>query len=124
MEQGNINNIQNRTSYDMENEFHGHDGPPFDSNIAGRSPPGTLLPRNEHQLDHYFQEIERIVEYLTRCVDRLKYLRLEGVEMFENSRRHFQDGTGEDPLRAWEVRIHSMLGMLRDIREESSELPS
>jgi hypothetical protein len=120
MERDDTKNTLNRTYYDTENEFHGMHAPPLDENIAGRALPGTLIPRSEHQLDHYFQEIQRLVEYLTRCIDRLKYLRRDEVHMFENSRRYFQDGTGENPLRAWEVRIHAILGMLRDIQEEAS----
>jgi hypothetical protein len=120
MDQDNDNGFPERAKYEAENQFHGHDGPLFDSNIAGRASPGTLVPRNEHQLDYYFQEIERIVEYLTRCVVWLKYLRHEDMEKFENSRKHFRNGTGEDPLRTWEVRIHSLMGILRDIRDKNS----
>jgi hypothetical protein len=55
---------------------------------------------------------------MARSVDRLKYLRDEDVDAFEDTRRYHRSGTGEDPLRAWEMNIHAMLGMLRDIREE------
>lgn len=59
-----------------------------------------------------------MVDYLTRSVDRLRYLRLEDVDLFDDARRYHRSGTGEDPLRAWELNLHAMVGMLRDIREE------
>lgn len=58
-----------------------------------------------------------MVDYLARCVNRLKYLRHEDVDVFEDARRYHRSGTGEDPLRAWELNMHAMMGMLRDIRE-------
>ncbi len=60
-----------------------------------------------------------MVDYLARCVDRLRYLRLEDVDTFEDARIYNRSDTGEDPLRAWELNIHAMVGMLRDIREEA-----
>jgi len=122
MAQNNTNNNASKTVHEIESEFHGHEGPSFDSNIACRASSGTLRPRPEGQssaLDHYFQEIQRVVEYLTRCVDRLKYLREEDMDVFEDARRHHRNGSGEDPLRAWEVRTLAMVGMLRDIQDEA-----
>ena len=122
MSQNNTNNNESKTVHEIESEFHGHEGPPFDSNIACRASPGTLRPRPEGQssaLDHYFQEIQRVVEYLTRCVDRLKYLREEDMDVFEGARRHHRDGSGEDPLRAWEVLALAIVGMLRDIQDDA-----
>ena len=122
MAQDSTNNNKCETVQDIESEFHGHEGPPFDSCIACRAAPGTLRPRLERQssaLDHYFQEIERTVEYLTRCVDRLKYLREENVGVFDDARKYHQDRAGEEPLRGWEVRMLAMVGMLRDIQVES-----
>jgi hypothetical protein len=121
MAQHSKNHGEIKTVYEIESEFHGHDGPSFDSNIAGRTPPGTLQPRLTRQaghLDHYFQEIQRVMDYLAGCVDRLKYLKREDIDVFEDARRHHRDLTGEDPLRGWEVRMHAMMGMLRDIRDE------
>ena len=115
-------NNKNKIAQEIESEFPGHEGPSFDSCIACRAAPGTLRPRLERQssaLDHYFQEIERSVEYLTRCVDRLKYLREEDVGVFDDARKYHRDGAGEEPLRAWEVRMLAMVGMLRDIQVES-----
>jgi hypothetical protein len=59
-----------------------------------------------------------VVDHLTRSVDRLKYLRHEDVDGFNDARRHHRSGIGEDQLRAWELNMHAMVGMLRDIREE------
>jgi hypothetical protein len=56
-----------------------------------------------------------VVEYLTRCVDRLRYLRKEDSETFENAGEHYRDRHGEDPLRGWEVRLHAMV----DVRAEA-----
>ncbi|KAN0096370.1 hypothetical protein V8E51_015175 [Hyaloscypha variabilis] len=126
MKQDNSNNNASKTVHEIESEFHGHEGPSYDSCIAGRASPGTLRPRQQGQssaLDHYFQEIQRVVEYLTRCVDRLKYLREEDVCVFEDARRYHREGTGEDPLRAWEVRTLVMVGMLRDIQDEALQDP-
>jgi hypothetical protein len=121
MKQCHDNSTPNRASYDAENQFHGSDGPSFDETIAGRAQPGLPMHRLEHELDHYFRETQRLVEYLTRCIDRLKYLRREDVQAFENSRRYFRDGIGEDLLRVWEVRMQVMLGMLRDMQMEGFE---
>ena len=121
MAQDDITNHKKKTCHESESEFHGHDGPPFDSQIPSRAPPGTLQPLLEGRLshfDHYFHEVQRIVDHLARSVDRLKYLRDEDVDAFEDTRKYHRSGTGEDPLRAWEMNIHAMLGMLRDIREE------
>jgi hypothetical protein len=121
MSQDSTRNSQNKTVHEIESEFHGHDGPPFDSLIVCRATEDTLRPYLEGQLshiDHYFQEIERVVEYLTRCVDRLKYLREGDVEVFDYARKHHRDRHGEDPLRGWEVRLYAMMGMIRDLRDE------
>jgi hypothetical protein len=122
MAQDDATNHKKKTFHESESEFHGHDGPPFDSQIPSRAQPDTLQPRLERRLCHfdlYFQEIQRMVDYLTRSVDRLRYLRQEDVDLFEDARRYHRSGTGEDPLRAWKLNLHAMVGMLRDIREEA-----
>jgi hypothetical protein len=122
MAQDDIPNHKEKTFHESESEFHGHDGPLFDSQIPGRAPPGTFQPRLERRLCHfdlYFQEIQRVVDYLIRSVDRLRYLRQEDVNLFEDARRYHRSGTGEDPLRAWELNLHAMVRMLRDIQEEA-----
>jgi hypothetical protein len=121
MAQDSTNSNAKNTVHEIESEFHGHEGPQFDSYIASRAVRGTLRPRLEGQssaLDHYFQEIQRVTVYLTRCVDRLQYLREEDVDVFEDARKYHRYGTGEDPLRAWEVKMLAMVGMLRDIQDE------